>query len=130
LQERLKLYFKLRVRINNSAVSRLINRLCGHSCQRAITTRREILSKHSVILFKFAIDEQGWLKNKANKKHFFIHTRISTLGADFDNCKYKRQRVYIITKTSRRSYIQRMLLFCLTKCAEHIIWQQTVFISR
>jgi len=29
LQEKLKLYFKLKVRINNSAVLRLINGLCG-----------------------------------------------------------------------------------------------------
>jgi hypothetical protein len=57
LQERLKFYFKLQVRINNSAVSRLINGLCGHSCQRAITTQREILSKHSLITFKFAVEE-------------------------------------------------------------------------
>lgn len=48
---------------NNSAVSGLINGLCEHSCQRAITSRREILSKPSVIPFKFAVDEQDWLKN-------------------------------------------------------------------
>jgi hypothetical protein len=71
LQDRLKLDFKFRVRINNSAVSRLINGLCGHSCQRAITTRREILSKPAVIPFKFAVDEQDWLKNKADKNHCF-----------------------------------------------------------
>lgn len=72
LQERLKLYFKLWVRTNNSTVSRLMNGLCGHSCQCAITTRREILIKPSVIPFKFVVDEQDWLKNKADKRTPFL----------------------------------------------------------
>lgn len=58
------------MKINSPVSSRLINGLCGHSCQRATTSRREILSKPSVIPFKFAVDEQDWLENKAAKNIF------------------------------------------------------------
>jgi len=70
---------------------------------------------------------QAWLAEFSNPRQgtIIIHTQVG-----FPMAMNTRQRLYTITKTTRRNCVKLMPPFGSTKCAEHTILNQTVVMLR